>query len=202
MGMCARYDNVTWLLYARGYLDSGVAAEMRAHSESCSECRDWLGFCRTIGPALELNSSVPSESWVEEAVEAFKSLRPDQVSSDPFGELVYDSYLHDGETVRSPGLAVRHLIFDLPGFDIDLVLEYSGRQLKSVIGHFLSKVEDSPGMSPAFSVELRAGDRVYFTTANTFGEFLFTVDAPITGEPLELRCPLVGGQCAIVLIPC
>jgi hypothetical protein len=174
---------------------------MRTHSESCRECRDWLDFCSTIAAALELNSATPSESWVDEAVEAFKSVHPNQVSPESFGELVYDSYLHDREPVRSPAVESRHLVFDLPGFDIDLALEYSGRQLKSVMGHLLSKSAD-PGMSPESGVELRAADRVYSTTANAFGEFLFAVDAPITGEPLELRCALKGGQCAIVLIPC
>src|SRR6516162_1824767 len=112
MGTCTRYNSVTWLSYARGRLDSSIAAEMRTHSESCRECRDWLDFCSTIAAALELNSATPSESWVDEAVEAFKSVHPNQVSPESFGELVYDSYLHDREPVRSPAVESRHLVFD------------------------------------------------------------------------------------------
>lgn len=201
MSTCARYDNLAWLSYARSRLDPSVAAEMRAHSESCNECRDWLEFCRIVTSAIDLSSVEPPESWVDEAVEAFGSVYPNQVSSDSFGELVYDSYLHGKEAVRSPGREVRHLVFELPGFDIDLVLEHSGRQLKSVIGQLLSKGGDFTGVSSESSLELRAASRVYSTTVNRFGEFLFAVDAPISGEPLELRCALKGGQCAIVLIP-
>ena len=202
MGMCSRYDNLEWLSYARGRLDSSIAAEMRTHSESCNECRDWLEFCRTVAAAVDFNSVTPPESWVEEAVEAFKSVHPNRASSDSFAELIYDSYLHDKEAVRSPLMEIRHLVFGLPRFDIDLVLEYSGRQLKLVMGHLLSKGPDFPGMNHDSGVELRAADRIYSTTVNKFGEFLFAVDAPITGAPLELRCALKGGQCAIVLIPC
>jgi hypothetical protein len=52
------------------------------------------------------------------------------------------------------------------------------------------------------NLELRSADRIYSTRVNRFGEFSFVVDVPITGEPLELRCTLKGGKCAIVLIPC
>lgn len=202
MSTCARYDNLAWLSYARGRLDPRIAAEMRTHSESCNECRDWLEFCRTMTAAVDLNSVAPPQSWVDEAIDAFRSVHPDQGSSDSFGELVYDSYLHGKEAVRSPGMEVRHLVFDLPGFDVDLVLEFSGRQLKSVIGHLLAKSADFPVVSSDVALELRAAGRVYSTTANTFGEFLFAVDASINSEPLELRCTLKGGQCAILLIPC
>src|SRR5438132_1113982 len=111
MGTCTRYDNLAWLSYVRGRPDSGVAAEMRAHSESCNECHDWVEFCRTIAEAVDLNSATPPESWMEEAVAAFKSAHPNRASSDSFGELVYDSYLHDKEAVRSPRMEIRHLVF-------------------------------------------------------------------------------------------
>jgi hypothetical protein len=200
MSACGRYDNLTWLTYAQGRLDSNVAAEMQSHSESCNECRGRLEFCRTIVLAGFYSAS-PPESWLEEAAATFKSVHPSQAPTDFIGELVYDSYLHDEEAVRSLIVEDRHLVFDLPAFKLDLVLEYSGRQLKLVMGHLLSKSADSAAGDHDFGLELRASDHLYSATANRFGEFSFSVDAQITGEPLELRCELKGGQCAIVLIP-
>jgi hypothetical protein len=202
MGMCDRYDNLIWLSYARGRLDSGLATEMQSHSETCNECQERLDFARMIAAVVELNSTAPPESWTEEAAAAFKFVHPSQMPSDLFGELIFDSYLHDKEAVRSRSMEIRHLVFDLPDLQIDLALEYSGRQLKVIMGHLLSKSADPAGMVRDLSLGLCAGGRVYSTTANGFGEFFFAVDAPITGEPLELRCALKGGQCAIVLIPC
>jgi hypothetical protein len=202
MGTCNRYDNLMWLSFAQGRLDSGLAAEMQSHSESCNECQERLEFSRSIAAVMDLNSTAPPESWTEEAAAAFKLVHPSQAPSDLFAELVFDSYLHDKEAVRSRSMETRHLVFDLPEFEVDLALEYPGRQLKVITGHLLSKSADSAGMVQDFSLELRVAARVYSATANRFGEFSFTVDAAVTGEPLELRCALKGGQCAIVLIPC
>ena len=202
MSTCTLYDNVAWLSYARGYLDSAVAAEMQSHSESCNECRERLELCREIAAVVTLISTAPPESWIKEAVAAFNSVHPSHAPSELFGELVFDSYLHDKEAVRSQSMEIRHLVFDLPEFDVDLVLEYSGRELKLIMGHLLSKGPDSVALDQDSGLELRAADRVYSTVVTRFGEFSFGVDVTITGEPLELRCALKGGQCAIVLIPC
>jgi hypothetical protein len=199
MSTCDRYDNLTWLSYAQGSLDSNIAAEIQSHIETCNECRERLEFFRTIVLAGFYSTS-PPESWLEEAAAAFKSVHPSQAPGDFIGELVYDSYLHDEEAVRSLISEDRHLVFDLPRFKLDLVLEYTGRQLKLVMGHLLSKSADSAG-DHDFGLQLRASDHTYSATANRFGEFSFSVDAPVTGEPLELKCELKGGQCAIVLIP-
>lgn len=201
MSMCTRYDNLTWLSYARGGLDSGVAAEMLSHSESCDECRERLEFFRTITSVSDFYSTSPPESWMEEAAAAFKSVHPVSAPSTSFGELVYDSYLHDTEAVRSTSVEDRHLVFDLPEFEVDLVLEYSGRQLKLIIGRLLSRNAESAARDHGVELELRTADGIYSARANSFGEFSFAVDAPTTGEPLELRYALKGGQCAIVLIP-
>jgi hypothetical protein len=201
MHTCNQYNYLMWLSYARGFLDSDFAAEMQSHSESCNDCQERLEFSRRIATALDLSSTAPPESWTDEAVATFQSVHPSPAPSDVFGELVFDSFLHDKEAVRSRSLETRHLLFDLPGFEVDLALEYSGRQLKVMIGHLLSKGADSATTVQDLSVELRAEARTYSATANRFGEFLITVDAAMTGEPLELRCALKGGQCAIVLIP-
>jgi len=202
MDTCNRYDYLTWLLYARGLLDSGFAAEMRSHSESCNDCQEWLEFSRRMATVLDLSSTAPPESWTDEAAATFQSVHPIPAPSDVFGELVFDSFLHDKEAVRSRSLETRHLVFDLPEFEVDLALEYSGRQLKVMTGHLLSKGAGSGATVQDLSLELRVAARTYSATSNRFGEFLITVDAAMTGEPLELRCALKGGRCAIVLIPC
>ncbi len=202
MGTCNRYDNLMWLSYARGRLDSSVTAEMESHAESCNDCRRWLDFFRKIAAIIDLNSAAPPESWIEEAAAKFEFTRPGPEPSNIFGNLVFDSYLHEKEAVRSRRMESRHLIFDLPRFEIGIAMEYSGRHLNMMVGHLLSKAADSMATLQGFSVELRVEARLYSTKPNSFGEFSFTVDAQITGEPLELRCMLEEGPCLIVLIPC
>ncbi len=206
METCNRYNDMMWLSYARGLLDSGVAAEMQSHGEFCNQCRERLEFSRRMAAVIDLYSTVPPESWTEEAAETFKSVHPSVhrggSAAELFAEVVFDSYLHGKEAVRSRSMESRHLVFDLPQFEIDLALEYSGRQLKSMMGHLLSKTQDSAGILEESNLELRVAGRSYSATVNRFGEFSIPVDAALTGEPLELRCMLKGGQCAIVLIPC
>ena len=201
MSSCNRYDNLMWLSYARGRLDSSVVVEMQSHSESCHECREQLDFSRKIAAVMDLSSVGPPESWTEEAAAKFEFAETSQQPSEIIADLVFDSYLHDKEAVRSRSMETRHLIFDLPEFEVDIALESSGRQLKVMMGHLLPKGADSAGIIQDLSLELRVAARIYATRPNRFGEFLFTVDAKIT-EPLELRCAFKEGPCAIVLIPC
>ncbi|HTG52996.1 MAG TPA: hypothetical protein VMA33_09075, partial [Candidatus Tectomicrobia bacterium] len=116
--------------------------------------------------------------------------------------LIFDSYVHSIEAVRSRGLETRHLVFELPSFELDLSLEYSGRQINMVLGHLLPKAAQSSEMNQDLILELLIADRRYSATPNRFGEFSFGVQAPLTGEPLELRCAFKEGPCAVVLIPC
>jgi hypothetical protein len=202
MDTCNRYDDLRWLSYARGRLDSDVAADMKLHQESCKECARRLEFSRKIAAIIELNASEPPESWTDEAVAEFDGADLSRESSHIFGNLVFDSYVHEMEAVRSRSLETRHLVFELPGFELDLSLEYSGRQINTIMGHLVAKSEQSSSMSPVFSLELLVADRSYSTTPNPFGEFSFSVKAQLTGEPLELRCAFEEGPCAVVLIPC
>src|ERR1051326_1172160 len=108
MAMCNRYDDLRWLSYARRELHSSLAAEMESHSESCDQCRKQLEFSRKIASVVELNALAPPESWTTEAAAQFDSFRPSPESSQVFGNLVFDSYLHDREPVRSPRREIRH----------------------------------------------------------------------------------------------
>ena len=198
MSTCNRYDALMWLSYARNQVASNVAADMKAHSESCAACRSEMIFSSKIAGILDWNLEAPPESWASEAVAQFEAARPDVETSNVFGNLVSDSYLRNEGIVRSGGMESRHLVFDLNEFRVDLALEYSGRQINTVIGHMYLK---EGGDLTEFLAELRLAETIYSAKPNQFGEFSFSVDAPASGEPFELRCNFKEGPCAIVLIP-
>jgi hypothetical protein len=191
-----------WLSFARARLEASVAAEMELHCASCTECASRLDFSRKIAPIIELNAAEPPADWTDQAVAEFKFMDLSRGSSNMFGTLVFDSYVHSVEAVRSRGLETRHLVFELPGFEIDLSLEYSGRQIDMVVGQLLSKPTAPRAIDQDCTLELRLAGQAYSAKPNQFGEFLFSVQAPLTGEPLELRCTFKEGQCAVVLVPC
>jgi hypothetical protein len=201
MNTCNRYNNLMWLSYARGALDSVAVAELESHCASCSDCHKQLDFFRKIADIIDLNRTVPPESWTSEAAAKFGST-DDSGRSRIFGDLIFDSHLHTAEAVRSSVAERRHLIFDLFEYEVDLALEYSGRQLKLMMGQLLPKTADSSGVLPDCNLELRVAARTYSTKPNQFGEFSFTVDSQDTGGSLELRCIFEEGSCAAVLIPC
>jgi hypothetical protein len=202
MGICIKYDDLMWLSYARGGLESSVCAEMELHRAACGECAKRLDFCRKLAGIVELNSAEPPESWLDEASAKFDSVDMGKQTSNLFGALVFDSYLHGQEAVRSRSSENRRLVFDFPGFEIDLALEYSGRQINLIIGRLLAKTAEAATIVNDFSLNLLAADRTYSTRPNAFGEFSFSLDSQVTGEPLELRCAFDEGPCAVILIPC
>src|SRR5262245_38097194 len=133
MGMCNQYDEMAWLAYSRGRARPAIAAAMKLHSESCEDCQKQLEFCRKIAAIIDLNSAGPPDSWSEEAGEQFKLVQPDIETADIFGNLVFDSYIHNRGAVRSGRSETRHLIFDLPAFEVDCELQFSGTRLKAMI---------------------------------------------------------------------
>ena len=103
----------------------------------------WISS-RKIADIIDLNRTAPPESWTSEAAAKFGSTdAPDSQRSRIFGDLIFDSHLHTAEAVRSSIAETRHLIFDLFKYEVDLALEYSGRQLKLMMGQLLAKTADS-----------------------------------------------------------
>ncbi len=201
MSSCTRYDNLMWLSYAKGQLDQSLVSEMQSHSQICDDCRKQLDFSQKIAGIIDMTSAAPPESWTEEAAAQFGIAGQTPESTNIFGDLVFDSYLHGKEAVRSRGIQTRHLTFDLQNCEVDIAMEYSGRQLNLLVGHLLSKTAVALARVEECSLELRLSDSSYSTRPNGFGEFSFNVQTQITGEPVELRCMFKGGPCAIVLIP-
>ena len=202
MATCNEYDDLMWISYAKGCLESQVAAEMELHSAACEECTKRLDFSRKFKAIVDLNSADPPEGWTEEAAGKFRFADPNPQRSELFGDLVFDSYLHDQEAIRSKRSEIRHLVFDWPAFEISLALEYSGRQINAIMGTLLSKTAEQAAIAPAFSLELFAAGRTYSAKPNQFGEFSFNLASEISREPLELRCAFKEGPCALILIPC
>lgn len=202
MDTCNRYDDLRWLSYARGRLEPGVAAEMELHEESCKECASRLDFSRKVAAILDLTAAEPPDSWLDEAAAEFEAADLNRQPSHVFGNLVFDSYVHETEAVRSRSLDTRHLVFELPGFELDLALEYSGSQINTIMGHLVSKTGLPGSTGQDFSLKLLVAEQSYSAKPNQFGEFSFSVKAQFTGQPLELRCAFKEGPCAVVLIPC
>jgi hypothetical protein len=187
-----------WLSYARNRVASDEADDMKAHAESCAQCRSEMIFSSKIVGTLDWNLEAPPETWTSEAASQFRATTLDAETSNEFGNLVSDSYLREEGTVRSGRMESRHLVFDLHRFEVDLALEYSGRRLNMVIGHLSAKGGDA---LTEFLAELRIAENTYSAKPNQFGEFWFFVDAPAYGETFELRCTFKEGPCAIVLFP-
>ena len=200
MGACDRFDSLTWLSYLKGRLSAAVTAEMESHAASCHDCEDQLDFYRKIIGIIELQSAAPPESWTKEAGAKFRLAGSNQDVSRVFGEMVFDSDLHDEKPIRSRTMEARHLVFDSPKFQVDLVMESSGRQLKSIIGQLFAKPEEPAEHFEKFVLTITVASCTYTAVANRFGEFLFKIDAEMTGEPLEL-CYTFKEETCIILIP-
>jgi len=200
MGACDRFDSLMWLSYLKGRLSADATAEMELHSASCNECRDQLDFFRKIIGIIELHSTAPPESWTKEAGEKFRLAGSNCDLSRVFGEMVFDSDLHDEKPIRSRTMEARHLIFDSPKVQVDLVMESSGRQLKSIIGQLLAKPGEHAEPFEESVLTMTVASCTYTAVANRFGEFLFKIDAEMTGEPLELRYTFEEETC-VILIP-
>ena len=177
-----------------------MTAEMESHAASCPECQGRLDFFRKIIGIIELHSAAPPESWTKEAGAKFRLAGSNQDVSRVFGEMVFDSDLHDEKPIRSRTMEARHLIFDSPKFQVDLVMESSGRQLKSVIGQLLAKPGGPAEDYDESVLTIRVASCTYTAVANRFGEFLFKIDAEMTGEPLEL-CYTFKEETCVILIP-
>ena len=120
MEPCNKYDDLMWLSFARGRLEAGVATEMELHCASCTECANRLDFSRKIAPIIELNAAEPPAEWTEQAVAEFKLMDLSRGTPDIFGNLIFDSYVHSVEAVRSRGLETRHLVFEFPSLELDV----------------------------------------------------------------------------------
>ena len=200
MAACDRFDNLMWLSYLKGRLSAAETVEMESHSASCNDCQSQLDFFRKIVGIIELNSATPPESWTDEAEAKFDLAASNRNISHIFGQMVFDSYLHEEKAIRARTIEVRHLIFDLPKLQLDLVMESSGRQLKSMIGQLLPKPGESIESFEESILEVEVASHRYTTKPNWFGEFLFKIDAEMTGEPLELRYAFEEETC-VILIP-
>ncbi len=200
MGACDRFDSLTWLSYLKGRLSAAETLEIESHAASCHECQDQLDFFRKIIGIIELHSTAPPESWTKEAGAKFRLAGSSQDVSRVFGEMVFDSDLHDEKPVRSRTMEARHLIFDSPKFQVDLVMESSGRQLKSVIGQLLAKSGEPAEDFEESILTIKVASCTYTAVANRFGEFLFKINAEMTGEPLEL-CYTFKEETCVILIP-
>jgi hypothetical protein len=172
---------------------------MDAHLQTCADCREDAELARKISKSDSLVAAEPPESWLREAAAQFESFVPID-NAQLIAELISDSCLENAEPVRAGLMTNRKLRFELPGLKIELLLEYSGPQLEMVIGHLL--LQDPRNGNYVQVLELKADDKVFTTKPTELGEFLFSVGTPLTGSPLELKCILKEGPCAVVVIPC
>ena len=198
MANCEEYNLLQWIALERQQLGAELSLEMKAHRDSCSDCRECSELARKVLKSGSLASEQPPESWIEEAAERFETPVP-TVDLPLIAELVSDSVFENTAPLRSVLMASRRLAFELPALKIDVLLEYSGTQLEMVMGHLVPANPDAP--SRAQVVELYIDDEVLKTTPNELGEFLFSVMKPLSGSALQLKCIFEEGPCAVVLMP-
>ena len=199
MATCEEYNLLQWIARERGQVDGAEILRMDAHLQSCADCREDAELARKISKSDNMVHAEPPESWVREAAAQFESFVPID-NALLIAELISDSYLENAEPLRAGLMTNRKLRFDLPDLQIELLLEYSGPQLEMVIGQLL--LQHPRKGNHVQVLELKADDKIFTTKPTELGEFLFSIGTPLTGSPLELKCILKEGPCAVLVIPC
>jgi hypothetical protein len=152
-----------------------------------------------VAEFVQSESSEPPTEWIQEALSGF---RPAE-QTEPhifFAGLISDTFLESPAGIRAVNLNERRMVFDSERFRIEVSADFSGRQLRSVVGHLESKLSHEAA-DIVVPVELALGETVLKTFSNKNGEFYFPLEGELSGDPLELRIRLEGGTCLVALVP-
>jgi hypothetical protein len=190
------YTEIEWLAYFKDTAPD--QAVMTEHLKACAVCQDSLAFCREIAYAITNDEENPPHEWIRDAVTIHK---PESIPAEPsqvFVGLAHDTSLNTTCGVRSL-LPERRLRFESDRYHVDVTAELTGRRLTRITGQVRGELEEpNPG---GLQVELFVAARTYSCRSSPLGEFYFSLDEELTGDPLELRILLGKGPCLTALIP-
>jgi hypothetical protein len=198
------YSDVQCVDYLIGRMPGPEVTKIEAHLGVCVDCRERLNICRLMQTVLgDKTVSDPPNEWVREGVSLFDPKLFDQGPEYVFAMLTADSLMAAHSELRSSAREERQLSFETTAYIVSVSVETSHSVLKAVVGQLSRKGTDPPGGElQGVAAELRVAGKVYRSEMTEFGEFLFRVNEPLDGNPIELRFAIKEEPCLAVLIPC
>ena len=193
------YDDLEWIEYLKGRAGE-KASEMASHAESCESCRIWLSTCQELMHVFSAETASPDSShWVRDAVAGFEPGTDTPVPGEVFAGLTSDTYLNTPVGVRAALASERRVSFESDDYFLEMTSEVSQRTLKRVYGHLLQKADRTPAEGVA--AELAVSSKTYSARTNASGEFYFSLDEKLTGDPVEIRFRFGENPCLTALLP-
>jgi hypothetical protein len=190
------------------YLNSRIPpaerTKMEHHLTGCEDCQERLSMCRAMNDVFaDKTASDPPNEWVREGVSLFDPKLFDQDPEYVLAMLTTDSLMGKGADLRSSAREERQLRFDTAAYVVTVSLETSHSVLKGIVGQVSRKGADLQAAElKGVPAELRVIGKVFRSEMTEFGEFLFRVNEPLDGNPIELRFEMKEEPCLALLIPC
>ena len=204
------YSELYLMDYLNGRIPETELTKVEEHLQICPDCRVRLNVCRTMHTLLgDKTVSEPPKEWVQEGVSLFDPKLFDQKPQYVFGMLTADSLVATNPELRSTASEERHLHFESSGYAVSVSLETSSSVLKGIVGQVSRKgtgggdqKDVAGGDLKVVAAEVHVNSKVYRSEVTPFGEFLFRLDEPLDGNPIELRFAMKEEPCLALLIPC
>ena len=175
--MHRHYDITEWIDLARGLASPDRRAALENHRQECANCSDTAVWVERLLSTAESDRKADVPAHVvhnAKAIFALRGLDQVQMSFGSIARLVFDSFSQPAlQGVRSEQRSdVRHMLYDVDGYVIDLQLEHErGMAAVSMIGQ-IHQSSDSGEPVVSMPISLRSNERVVATTvSNQFGEF-------------------------------
>ena len=206
MSGCDRYDDRTLVRGARRELSGSESIEFANHLQNCDECRSWVAVYGIINGALESEQSARSfpDGWIDEGLQLYRSFAPD-LSPSPsriYVSIVEDSLWNASRGLRSASVHERRLKLESSRFEIHVVLDCTGRHLRTVTGQLMAIRPEDDRLTAEVSIDGLVGGQTFRTETNEFGEFLMDVGSDMDGSPIELTFRFQEEPCLVALVPC
>ena len=196
------YTELYLMDYLNGRIPETELTKVEEHLQICLDCRVRLNVCRTMHTLLgDKNVSEPPTEWLQEGVSLFDPKLFDQEPQYVFGMLTADSLVATNPELRSTASDERQLHFESSGYVVSVSLETSSSVLKGIVGQLSRKGTDGGDLKEV-AAEVHINSKVYRSAVTPFGEFLFRLNEPLDGSPIELRFAMKEEPCLALLIPC
>ncbi len=175
--MHRHYDITEWIDLARGLVDPDRRAALENQRQECTDCSDTAAWVERLLSTVESDRKADVPAHVVHnamAIFALRGLDQVQMSIGSIARLVFDSFSQPAlQGVRSEQRSdVRHMLYDVDGYVIDLQLEHErGMAAVSMIGQ-IHQSTDSGEPASSMPITLRSKEQVIAATiSNQFGEF-------------------------------
>jgi hypothetical protein len=185
-------------------VDEGI--EFANHLRNCDECRSWVAVYGVIDGALESEQNARSfpDGWIDEGVRLYRSFTPESSPSPSriYASMVEDSLWNASRGLRSASVRERRLKLESSRFEIHVVLDCTGRHLRTMTGQLMAIRPEDDRLTAEVSIDGLVGGQTFRTETNEFGEFLMEVGSDLNGSLIELTFRFQEEPCLVALVPC